>query len=95
LLIAKLLRLEILGKGGFGTVYLARSMLDGANYAVKKIVLKAPQLRYYFKEKKFYKITNEIKVLARMDHHHITRYHHCWIEVRPCSLRGGDHDASK
>lgn len=95
MLTTRVLRLGMLGKGGFGTVRLAQSKLDGANYAIKKILLKAPQLRYYFKEKKFHKITNEIRVLARMDHHHITRYHDCWIEVKPCSLRGEDEADSK
>ncbi|KAE9371418.1 kinase-like protein [Stipitochalara longipes BDJ] len=87
-------QIGLLGRGGFGKVYKAHYRLDGAEYAVKKIVLKASHLRYLLKEKKLDRIPREIKTLARLDHHHVTRYHHCWIESRPCSLPGDDDDAS-
>jgi translation initiation factor 2-alpha kinase 3 len=88
-------QLSLLGKGGFGKVYKARNKLDGAEYAIKKIVLTAAHLRRLFDQNKLHRVTNEIKILARMDHHHVTRYHHCWIESRPSSLRGEDYDESK
>jgi translation initiation factor 2-alpha kinase 3 len=88
-------QLSLLGKGGFGKVYKARNKLDGAEYAIKKIVLTAAHLRRLFDQNKLHRVTNEIKILARIDHHHVTRYHHCWIESRPSSLRGEDYDESK
>jgi translation initiation factor 2-alpha kinase 3 len=88
-------QLSVLGKGGFGKVYKARHLLDGAEYAIKKIVLTPSHLHRLIKENQLYKVTNEIKILARLDHHHITRYHHCWMESRPCSLPGEDDDESK
>lgn len=88
-------RLAVLGSGGFGKVYKARHRLDGAEYAIKKIVLTASHLRYLLKEKKLDRVPREIKTLARLDHHHITRYHHCWIESTPYPLPREDEDNSK
>jgi len=90
-----LYRLGLLGRGGFGKVYKAHYRLDGAEYAVKQIVLKASHLQYLLKEKKLDRIPREIKTLARLDHHHVTRYHHCWIETKPATLSGADDDTSE
>lgn len=76
-------------------MYKARYRMDGAEYAIKKITLKASYLRQLIMENKIHRVLNEIKVLARLDHHHIARYHHCWFETRHCSLPGEDNDASK
>jgi len=73
-------RLGVLGKGGFGKVLKAQYKLDGGEYAVKKIVLKASYLNKLLKEQKLHKVSTEIKTLARLDHPHVVRYHHCWLE---------------
>lgn len=86
MLTTKIHRLATLGKGGYGEVYKARYRLDGAEYAIKKIVLKADYLTQLLKEGRLQKVFTEIKVLASLDHHHIVRYHHCWLETRHCGV---------
>lgn len=94
MLTTRLHRIAELGKGGYGCVFRARYILDGAEYAIKKIVLRASYLSQLLRENKLGRVLKEIKVLASLDHHHIARYHHSWIETRPCALPGDD-DASQ
>ncbi|BFZ60533.1 hypothetical protein YB2330_001569 [Saitoella coloradoensis] len=63
----------MLGKGGFGSVWRAKNLLDGRDYAVKKIILAQNKVAYS-------KIFSEIKCLAKLDHPHVIRYYGSWLE---------------
>lgn len=68
--------LQVLGKGGFGEVSLARNRLDGRKYAVKRISLSmSNQWRH-----RLQKVLREVKILARLDHPNIVRYYQAWLE---------------
>ncbi|GAB5361024.1 hypothetical protein AAMO2058_000679000, partial [Amorphochlora amoebiformis] len=60
-----------LGKGGFGTVFLAKNKLDGQSYAIKIIQVKGSS---------YAAAKQEITVLASLNHHYIVRYYHSWVE---------------
>jgi serine/threonine protein kinase len=68
--------LRLLGKGGFGVVEQVQSLLDLGMYALKKVVLPA----YTTTEESLQLALYEARVLASLDHPHVCRYHHCWIE---------------
>eukprot|EP00499_Haloplacidia_sp_CaronLabIsolate_P011337 CAMPEP_0196773274 /NCGR_PEP_ID=MMETSP1104-20130614/2674_1 /TAXON_ID=33652 /ORGANISM="Cafeteria sp., Strain Caron Lab Isolate" /LENGTH=452 /DNA_ID=CAMNT_0042143419 /DNA_START=29 /DNA_END=1384 /DNA_ORIENTATION=+ len=67
-----------LGSGGFGSVYHVRHRLDGAHYAVKRVVFREHLLagRGHVLDK----VLREVRALARVDHPCITRYYGAWIE---------------
>lgn len=74
-----------LGRGGFGTVFQCRNVLDGHEYAIKKIKIASPlsvdgnvtkQL-----SKKLHRVLREVKCLALLDHPNIVRYYTAWLEV--------------
>ncbi|XP_072354589.1 interferon-induced, double-stranded RNA-activated protein kinase-like isoform X2 [Scyliorhinus torazame] len=58
---------ELIGKGGFGSVYKAKNVVDKKYYAIKEVGLKNE------------KTTREAQSLAKMEHKNIVRYHHAWI----------------
>lgn len=65
-----------LGKGGFGTVYRCRNRLDDSEYAIKKLRLSSDE-RW---SGRMEKVLREVKILAFLDHPHIVRYFHAWLE---------------
>ena len=65
--------LRRLGRGGQGTVFVVENVLDGIEYAVKKVLL--PK-----KENERDRVLREVKSLARLDHVNIVRYYQAWIE---------------
>jgi translation initiation factor 2-alpha kinase 3 len=75
-------RLCRLGKGGFGSVYKARYLLDERIYAVKKIIIPPHHFEKIKKAKQLKALLKEANALARFHHHNIVRYNHCWIEFR-------------
>ncbi|CAH7272257.1 eukaryotic translation initiation factor 2-alpha kinase 1 [Phodopus roborovskii] len=66
--------LDILGKGGYGSVYKVRNKLDGQHYAIKKILIKSKS------EIDYMKVLREVKVLAGLQHPNIVGYHTAWME---------------
>ncbi|KPV71538.1 uncharacterized protein RHOBADRAFT_30943 [Rhodotorula graminis WP1] len=71
--------LQLLGKGGQGSVYLVRHVLNGEAlglYACKKIPVgdSTPSLL---------SILREVHLLESATHANITRYHHAWLETSP------------
>lgn len=71
---------SLLGKGGFGSVWMAQNKLNGITYAIKKI-----RLNDNFKS--YERMLREIKNLARLEHNNIVRYYSSWIEYVDCSSR--------
>ncbi|GMT26133.1 hypothetical protein PFISCL1PPCAC_17430, partial [Pristionchus fissidentatus] len=65
---------NVIGRGGFGYVFEARNILDGAKYAVKRIELC---------KKNKGKLLKEVRVMAQLDHQNIVRYYAAWIEKPP------------
>ena len=66
-------QLTRLGKGGFGRVYRARHILDGVEYAVKKVLLTGSH-----REQE--RAVREAMCLAKLDHPNIVRYYQVWKE---------------
>nr|XP_039269326.1 probable serine/threonine-protein kinase ifkA [Styela clava] len=64
-----------LGSGGYGSVYRARSKIDGQEYAIKKIVLRDSLVGESDKI-----LLREVRILAGLRHKNIVRYHGAWIE---------------
>ncbi|KAL1666492.1 hypothetical protein GGF50DRAFT_113198 [Schizophyllum commune] len=67
------IELEILGRGGFGSVVKARNKVDQKVYAVKKIRLKAAQ-----DDKRIFREVNALSVLKSQ---FIVRYYGTWVEM--------------
>ncbi|KAG6846835.1 hypothetical protein H0H93_011507, partial [Arthromyces matolae] len=65
--------LELLGKGGFGSVVKARNRIDDRIYAIKKIRLKTLSSDV--------KIFREVNALSRLSHRNIVRYYTTWVEI--------------
>lgn len=63
-----------LGEGGFGTVYCVQNLLDGHQYAIKKVRLSSRH------RSKLEKVLREVRILAQLDHPHVVRYYQAWIE---------------
>lgn len=72
----------VLGRGGFGTVYHTYNILDGREYAVKKIPLSAKCSDRYRRggHGQITSILREVHALSRLDHCNVVRYHATWIE---------------
>lgn len=65
---------RVLGRGGYGKVYLAVHKFDGRYYAVKRVTLNTPG-------EEFEKIMREVQTLSRMQHQHVVRYYAAWLET--------------
>ena len=70
-------KLSVLGRGGFGTVFKCRYLLDNNIYAIKKI-----KVHLGFNETLAdHKVYREIQAITMLDPKHIIRYYICWIEA--------------
>ncbi|GMS86517.1 hypothetical protein PENTCL1PPCAC_8692, partial [Pristionchus entomophagus] len=76
--------IDILGIGGFGSVFKANHITDDTLYAVKRIAVEPS-------EKRIAQSLKEVRVLAKLDHKHIVRYHSSWIE-KPAAAEQYDVD---
>lgn len=76
---------EPLGKGGFGTVFRCTNVLDGREYAVKKVSIRSygdsdsPGTEAFSQE--LHRVLREVKFLALLDDPHIVRYYTAWLEM--------------
>ena len=59
--------MDLMGKGGFGSVIKVRNKLDGNTYAIKRIQLQPRSLNLNKK------ITREVKLLSRLNHENVVR----------------------
>ena len=66
---------RMLGRGGFGSVFLAVNKLDKVEYAVKKINILLTKSNLVFK------ILREVTVLAKLNHPNIVTYKTAWTEA--------------
>ncbi|XP_071963594.1 eIF-2-alpha kinase GCN2-like [Antedon mediterranea] len=67
--------MDLLGKGGFGSVMKVKNKLDSNFYAIKRIQLDPS------KQELTRKITREVKLLSRLHHENVVRYYNSWIET--------------
>jgi serine/threonine protein kinase len=73
-----------LGKGGFGSVFECKNLLDGRKYAIKKVAIQLfddPQRT----RDRLQRVLREVKILALLDHPNIVRYYTAWMEVEESS----------
>lgn len=68
-------QLRMIGRGGFGDVFISKYYLDRKIYAVKKIPIYEEDLHH------IEKYLSEILILSRLEHTNIVRYYTSWIEV--------------
>ena len=66
--------IKVLGRGGYGKVFLTLHKFDGRNYAVKRVNL-------HSSDGEFEKIMREVQTLSRMQHQHVVRYYAAWLET--------------
>ena len=73
---------KLLGKGGYGVVHHVVNLVDGQDYAIKRIPLSAKRLKSLRDNGKeeLEKILKEIRTLARLEHSNIVRYYTAWIQ---------------
>ena len=69
------LELKMIGRGGFGDVFVSQYYLDKKIYAVKKIPIYEEELDY------IQNYLSEILILSRLEHNNIVRYYTSWIEA--------------
>lgn len=81
---AEFRELEPLGRGGFGTVFRVCNVMDGREYAVKKVSIRSndwvsPGTEAFSQE--LHRVLREVKFLALLDHPNIVRYYTAWLEM--------------
>jgi translation initiation factor 2-alpha kinase 4 len=69
--------IKILGKGGFGVVYLVKYLLDNNFYAIKKVKLHLGVSEVLTD----HKVYREIDAISKLDPKYVLRYYTCWIEA--------------
>lgn len=65
---------ELLGQGGFAKVFKVYNRLDQTSYAIKKIPLDPDEFDSVLA------VLSEVRILARLSHPHIIRYHNTWVQ---------------
>jgi len=66
---------RIIGRGGFGDVFISKYYLDRKIYAIKKIPIYEEDLS------NIEDYLSEILILSHLDHRNIVRYYTSWIEI--------------
>lgn len=69
-------QLYFVAGGGFGKVYKARHRLDGVEYAIKKVVIRASDVNSIMTH------LAEVKTIASLNHPNIVNYKAAWLEPK-------------
>lgn len=77
--------IKVLGRGGYGKVFLTLHNFDGRNYAVKRVNL-------HDSGDEFKKIMREVQTLSRMQHQYVVRYYAAWLETSMCTDNNSSSD---
>ena len=80
--------IKALGEGGFGSVYCCKNTLDGRQYAIKKVTIRGRTTDEAFQQR-LERVVREVKILARLEHHHIVRYYAAWLELDTGTTNNG------
>ncbi|GFS43350.1 eukaryotic translation initiation factor 2-alpha kinase 1 [Nephila pilipes] len=67
--------IEIIGKGGFGTVCRTKHRIDNIIYAVKKIIFT------YREDSDYNKVMREVKSFAGLSHMNVVGYNNAWVQT--------------
>lgn len=83
---ASFCNLNVIGKGGYGTVFSGFHPIDGGCYAIKQIPLSATRIRNIRNrgQAELDALLKEVRAMQGFDHPNIVRYHSAWLE-RPSS----------
>lgn len=85
-----------LGKGGFGTVFRCKNVLDGREYAIKKVSLKYKEgLPLEEFRQRLQRTLREVKSLALLDHPNIVRYYTAWLELQQQQQQQDENDETR
>jgi len=78
---SEFVELAVLGKGGFGSVFQCRNVLDGREYAIKKVAIRRDaKISQEDFSRRLQRTLREVKSLALLDHPNIVRYYTAWLE---------------
>ena len=67
---------RLISSGSFGSVYFSTNILDGKEYAIKRVTFSASGYR----NDSIQQVIREVRCLAQCDHPNVVRYYTSWLE---------------